>query len=283
MHLIARYTGLLLFFLLVPFSFLFADENQQKTLKIMSWNLYFLYDEIDDANKFPKTRYHRSDQDFKKLREIFNQLNPDIAGFQEIENLSALYKVVDQTRYTCAASKIKASVQEVGLCWKNSFPAPKITLLKYLQTNSRLRPGIQGKFHLSDKSITITNVHFKAGKPDLAKSKQQTVRNLQFTRLFQNLSPHNQIIIGDFNYNLRKDPARVLSPENRLSIAGKNNIPRCWQYKRFFIDYILYSSGFTEKSFAQIQYANDDGKFDGNPETEKGLSDHCPIIAVLQY
>ncbi len=48
------------------------------TLRIATWNIYFLYDEIDDGGVFPSNRIPREEADFRNLASVMAQINADI-------------------------------------------------------------------------------------------------------------------------------------------------------------------------------------------------------------
>ena len=251
--------------------------------KISTWNLNFFYDESGDENKFPKKRYKRTENDFLRLKSTFKKISPDIASFQEVENLNAVYKIVPQDLYDCTITQNNSSNQEIAACWNKEIPRPKISHYRSLQINNKLRPALVTDFELNGKLTRIVHIHLKAGNPQGNKGRSVNIRKKQFFALGAILKDFNSfILLGDYNYDLKKDPVAIKGFLPDFTIAGRDTSPRCWQYKKFFIDYIISSRDIQFGRFQQHRYPEDDGRFDGKPYGEKGLSDHCPVSVTFQ-
>ena len=278
--------------------FLYSQENHIQSLEesqmpsgiknkltILSWNLMFLYDEINDQDQFPENRYKRSLKDFQRLGSYFRKLSPDIALFQEIENETAIYKVVDKTKYLCKGSDNPNSTQEVFICWKNELGKPEIQEWKELLINERLRPAISAEFKIRGKALQIINVHLKSGNHEYDYGKDFVIRKKQFTWLNKLLRRKSSFVIaGDFNQRFDKPDDRgwkVLQRSIDMIRLTSGLQSDCWQHRAYYIDHFIFSGELSLDNFRQYKYSEDDGKFDGKPESEKSLSDHCPISAVL--
>ena len=260
-----------------------ASPVYSREYKISTWNLSFLYDESGDENKFPKNRYKRTENDFLRLKSRFTQISPDIASFQEVENLNAVYKIIPSGQYNCTITLNNSSNQEIAACWKKELPGPKISHFKSLQINNMLRPALVTDFELNGKLTRIVHIHLKAGNPQGIKGRSVDIRKKQFFALGSILKGHKSfIVLGDYNYDLKKDPASIKGFLPEIIIAGKDTRPACWQYKKFFIDYIASSTDIQFGRFQQHRYPEDDGRFDGKPYGEKGLSDHCPVSVTFR-
>lgn len=254
-------------------------QNSPSSLVISGFNAMFLYDEEGDRTKFPPNRRARKPSDFAILRDTVLQNSPDIIGFQEIENESALRKVTTEN-YGCAATKTHGYSQEVGLCWKKSLPTPLLSELPQLSLRPGLRKGIMAEFSLPLGKLTVIVVHLKAGHGN----EDQYERHEQLKALGEILSHRKRfVLIGDFNENLKSKKAswNLLKGELFLRSANHKASSDCWQHQKGFIDYLITDMEWNTSSFRQFKFKADDGKFDGNPPEEMGLSDHCPISAEL--
>ncbi len=90
-------------------------------LRIATWNIYFLYDEIDDVDVFPANRIPREEADFRNLASVMAQVNADIWALQEVESIDALNRLTKHLsgRYTIAISNRRARSQKTAIVIRN--------------------------------------------------------------------------------------------------------------------------------------------------------------------
>ncbi|TGK01721.1 endonuclease [Leptospira semungkisensis] len=271
--------------LCLAFSFAFLvtistiAKSSKKELKLTSFNSLFLYDEIGDKNKIPKNRKKRNATDFDALRKTLLKEDPDIIGFQEIENEAALRNIII-SEYDCKATITPGYSQEVGLCWKKSLGQPELKEVPELSLRPGLRKGLLGEFKFDSGKLSVLVVHLKAGHS----SKDKQERRNQITVLREILPKLGDFaLLGDFNENLGRNHSlwNVLQGNLRLKSANYKMQSDCWQHKEGFIDYLITNLEWKKGSFVQTKFPSDDGNFDGHPLSEEGLSDHCPVSASL--
>ncbi len=91
------------------------------TLRIATWNIYFLYDEIDDMDVFPPNRIPREEADFRNLASVMARMDADIWALQEVESIDALERLTKHLpcRYSIAISNRKARSQKTALMIRN--------------------------------------------------------------------------------------------------------------------------------------------------------------------
>ncbi|WP_245915532.1 endonuclease/exonuclease/phosphatase family protein [Leptospira johnsonii] len=270
-------------FLGIPFAFLITisiiAKGPIKKLKVTSFNSYFLYDEIGDSHKFPKDRKHRTEEDFSKIKKIILHNHPDVIGFQEIENETALHHIIIN-EYDCKATVTPGYSQELGLCWKKELGSPIIRELEQLSLRPGLRKGLLAEFNFDGKKVSVIVVHLKAGHSPKDK-KERKEQILALKEILPSLGKF--VLLGDFNEVLerRVDLWKILQRNLKLKIANYKQKSDCWQHNDGFIDYLITNMEWQQGSFVQTKFETDDGNFDGNPSAEKGLSDHCPVSADL--
>ncbi|EQA46153.1 endonuclease/exonuclease/phosphatase family protein [Leptospira broomii serovar Hurstbridge str. 5399] len=258
-----------------------AADDSPSNLTISSFNAMFLYDEKGDMGKFPVNRQARLPADFATIRTIVLQNSPDIIGFQEIENESAI-RMVTNENYNCSATRTHGYSQEVGLCWKKSLPNPMLSELPQLSLRPGLRKGLMAEFSFPQGKLTVISVHLKAGKS----AEDQSERQEQIKVLGEILERKKRfVLLGDFNENLKSKRSswNMLKGERRLATANYKAKSNCWQHKKGFIDYLITDQEWKPGSFRQFKFKTDDGHYDGNPPEELRLSDHCPISGELVW
>ncbi|RHX87204.1 endonuclease/exonuclease/phosphatase family protein [Leptospira stimsonii] len=251
---------------------------QETKLKIVSYNAMFLYDEVGDENKFPKGRIPRKESDFEKIKAHLSKIDPDILAVQEVENETAVLKILPNS-YLCSVTKTPGYQQEVGICWKKKFVSHEILLYPELSLEPGARSGIELKVSIGKRKYSFLNVHLKAGHS----GKDRNLRFRQLKTLNEILKgKKNYFLLGDMNVPLGKDKKswKLLSEDLDLKNPGRYTKQTCWGHKSL-IDFILTDLPFENARFSQIPFPEDDGDFDGIPESEKRLSDHCPVALEI--
>ncbi|WP_232380642.1 endonuclease/exonuclease/phosphatase family protein [Leptospira ainlahdjerensis] len=274
---IVRISGKILLF----FAVLLAAESlkaQNLKLKLASFNAMFLYDEIEDRKKFPKGRIPRKESDFEKIKTHLSKIDPDILALQEVENEAAVLKILPNS-YLCSVTKTPGYQQEVGICWKKKFVSHEILLYPELSLEPGARSGIELKVSIGKTTYSFLNVHLKAGHSEKARD----LRYRQLQTLNEILKRKKKyFLLGDMNVSLGKDKKawKFLSEGLDLKNPGRYAKQLCWGHKSL-IDFILTDLSISNAAFEQIPFMEDDGDFDGIPESENGLSDHCPVVLEI--
>ncbi|WP_232371582.1 endonuclease/exonuclease/phosphatase family protein [Leptospira ainazelensis] len=267
--------------ILLFFAALLGAESlkaQDLKLKLASFNAMFLYDEVGDEKKFPKGRIPRKESDFEKIKTHLSKIDPDILALQEVENETAVRKILPDS-YSCAVTKTPGYQQEVGICWKKKFRSLEILLHPKVSVEPGTRSGIELKVSIGEKIYSFLNVHLKAGHS----RRDRDLRYEQLKTLNEILKDKkNYFLLGDMNVPLGKDKKswKFLSEDLDLENPGRYTKQICWGHKSL-IDFILTDLPVEDASFRQIPFSEDDGDFDGIPEHENGLSDHCPVVLEI--
>ncbi len=81
------------FLLATLLALLWSGLAAADVLRIATWNIYFLYDEIDDVDGFPANRIPREEADFRNLASVMARMDADIWALQEVESINALNRL----------------------------------------------------------------------------------------------------------------------------------------------------------------------------------------------
>ncbi|TGK31795.1 endonuclease [Leptospira gomenensis] len=254
-------------------------QAQELSLKLVSFNAMFLYDEIGDETAFPRGRIPRKEIDFERIRTHLQRIDPDWIALQEVENENAVRKILPNS-YDCAVTRTRGYDQEIGVCWKKKFRPVFISERSEIAVFPGARKGLEIEFVVGNRRISVLNIHLKAGSDE----RSIRIRKEQLRALNRILrEKRNFFLLGDFNIALAKDSAswKLLSEGVALKNPGRFTKPNCWGHKRR-IDFILTDLPVAKNALESVPFPEDDGDFDGDPLSEKTLSDHCPIVLNYQ-
>lgn len=254
------------------------------SLKIATFNMEWLGDGVKDMKP-------RDSQDYKKLAEIIRNTQADIIAVQEIENATALQKVLAYLPGYSFALSNDEWIQKCGIIYKTGIEAHIVGDYYPIAVKpNRTRPGLVVNFKKDNFDFTMMCVHFKStssyDSTDEMRKESYELRKEQSSAVFHwadsilKNSPEKDIIIaGDFNDNpLRKKYNNLASMTtgNELTFLTQE-LKSCKNEKWDAIDHIVVS-----ESIMKRYLANSDHYFDiyyiYKPYEVKKLSDHCPVI-----
>ena len=135
-------------------------------LRIATWNIYFLYDEIDDVDVFPPNRIPREEADFRNLASVMAQVDADIWALQEMESIDALNRLTKHLpgRYTIAISNRRARSQKTAVLIRNRPDLDVSRLPDFTGLDlGGLRYGLVLQVKSNDLTFTLMVVHLKSG------------------------------------------------------------------------------------------------------------------------
>lgn len=257
-------------------------------LRIASWNIRWLAAR-DVAGAVP-----RRASDYDRLRRYAERLDADVVALQEVEGVAAARRVFDPERYAFLFAAGGGSVQRAGFAWKKSLRVTPHADFAAIGLDGRSRSGADLTVHGPGGDLRLLSIHLKSGcasgrldGPDVACGLlREQARRLED---WVDARAREQVpfaVLGDFNRRFTpKDPFWIglddaEPPEADLIDAGFGRRPPCWGGRyRQYIDHIVLSrtagTWLVPNSFAQLVYdAADAG-------SEEVLSDHCPIVLVL--
>ncbi|MBI4777790.1 endonuclease/exonuclease/phosphatase family protein [Candidatus Desantisbacteria bacterium] len=250
-------------------------------------------------------------KDIKQIARVIKDLGLDVVGIQEIEDLSALEKLVsylDGFKYKITSGNAPI---HVGIIYNSSTidvsQTNQITSL-ILDKPKMLRPGlsVRAKVKPDGFDFTLAVVHLKSKggaseeKTDLYRKQQiQCLSDWIDTELRANPKEKDIIIVGDFNESLERSPfvplinrrdVKILTgdlPPGNISYIGKQGNRR---YQSLIDHIVLYKGkggAFEEYKAGSISLLKDYSRKYPNydipvsPDGFTAISDHLPVYAVF--
>ncbi len=223
------------------FLFLFSLSLFARDFTVSSYNVENLFDlkkDKSDYNEYvPNQKSNWNTKTFNikvnNLIKVLKELDSDIIGLQEIENitlLKTLQKRLPQYKYISFA-KYKNSSVGVGFLSKFKIISSKSINVKF--SNKIFRPILESTFRIENYEFKVFNNHWPS------KRVKESYRLKYAKRLYDRISSlakdYDYILLGDFNSNY--DEFKTIYHEKRLnntdSITGINHILNTISNKRF--------------------------------------------------
>jgi len=137
-----------------------ADQPRELTLKLATWNLYWLDSDLGDGE------VRRAERDYQRLRRYARRLDADVVAFQEVEDERAARRVFEPDRYAVVLER-RQGEQRVGFAYKRALAARGVSVrrnpdLEALDVGG-LRHGVDITLVASGRELRLLNVHLKAG------------------------------------------------------------------------------------------------------------------------
>jgi exonuclease III len=280
------FTSLIIFSLSCGTNKSYRSETDKSTVCIGTFNLEWLGDGISDKKP-------RSKADYMKYAEIIANSGLEVVGVQEVENPSAIEKIMKYLPdYKYILGK-KGSIQNVGLIYKNTVQVESLGEYTPLKVEpERTRPGLVVKCKKGNFDWIMMVVHLKSTSryDDTPEKRQESFdyRNEQaevlsnwVDSLVDNSDEHDVLIVGDFNDNPRRDD-KVITP---LSL-DKNVVFLTWDMQSCKnkmwdnIDHIVITKSVKNRYLDGSVHAYN--FFSSlTDKAAEGISDHCPVMAVF--
>jgi len=265
-----------------------AAPGAPAALRVASWNIEWLAAR-DGAGAVP-----RRGADYERLRGYAERLDADVVALQEVEGTAAARRVFDPRLYEFLFAAGGGSVQRAGFAWKKTLRVTPHPDFVALGLDGRSRRAADITVHGAHGDLRLLSVHLKSGcasgrldGPEAACAMlREQARRLEDWVDMRAREAVPFAVLGDFNRRFTsKDPFwNGLDdgdpPEADLVDAGFGRHPPCWGGRyRQYIDHIVLSrtaaTWLVPNSFAQQVYDPAD------EESAAVLSDHCPILALL--
>ncbi|MFM2586898.1 endonuclease/exonuclease/phosphatase family protein [Vibrio sp. TBV020] len=280
---------------------LFGSFNSYAETVYSAWNLEWL-------SSTPSTKFkpsQREEPDYQSLSRHFESMNSDVVAFQEVNDVSALQRVIGNEYQIFFSHRAKPKNQHhqfsdinqyTGFAVKNGVSVidkPDIRL--DTSRNSKLRYASYIVVDSdSEQPIHTLSVHLKARCSGAYKS-NKSCRTLKAQGEMLNdwiqkreTNGDAYIILGDFNHNLNykgdwlwadisENSNAILATkktEAKCKVKSRNNPDKTHQF-RSLIDHIIVSSNLSFSSPWQDLYKIDD-------VLNNQMSDHCPVSTVIK-
>ncbi len=275
-----------------------SEYSFASQLKIASWNIEWL-----DTTPVQRQQ-KRSDADYETLAAYARQLDADVIAFQEVADTVSAAKLFSADEYQLFISS-RDNDQKVGYAVRKSLSVKALPELKALDLHKKqsLRYGLPLTVTTQDgRSLTLLNVHLKAGCYNNASDKQakrrkncqQLDQQIALVRSWAEQQGDNPYaILGDFNRQLKNSRDKYGNRLQNINLhtTGNNDASQCYSRRydkkkrrwtlrnyRQYIDHILLNdsafSTLQPDSFRQHTFAKDS-------VLKHYLSDHCAISVQL--
>ena len=256
------------------------------TVTIGTFNIEWLGDGVND-------RKARTDADYLRIADIIVKSGADVVGVQEIENQTALQKVL---RYLDGFSGMVSTTggdQRVGVIYRNTItvePMGEYTALQ-LDRSERLRPGFIVRCRRGSFDWLQMVVHLKStsrydsttalmDESRLLRRQQAAVLRSWVDSVLQAGKEADVVITGDLNdfpgrrSNSTLDALRDGEQTKFLTA----DLTSCKNPKWTVIDHIVVSPAMQKRLLPGSVRTENMFNFLSAAEVE-AVSDHCPVVA----
>ncbi len=264
-----------------------AFGSSDEAFVISTFNIEWLGDGIDD-------RIKRNELDYQNIAKILKMIDADLYGLQEIENKSALQKLLnylDGYNYVIFENSTK---QKIACLYKSEVEIFNSYLYYPLALDSKfLRPGLviegrKGNFdwiikivHLKSSSRFDTTAEMAQRSRDIRSNQVQIIRNW-IDSVINSSNEQDIIIIGDFNDSPKKNRT-TLTPliEFEDITFLTDELKSCKNPYWKSIDHIVVTNSaknrYISGSLWQYNFYQS-----LTVEESKKISDHCPIVVAFE-
>ncbi|CZE48915.1 endonuclease/exonuclease/phosphatase family protein [Campylobacter geochelonis] len=257
-----------------------SNETPKKELKIATFNVENLFDGQNNGNEYSDFKIGKSNWSNEKylrkldrLSSLLKELDADIIGLQEIENMQVLSNLAKKSGYKYYEfSKSKNSPFGVGVLSKIKIKNKEI----YRVPNVKTRDILRVDFAVSGGEFSVFINHFPAAKNPLNERKAAA-------RVLRNASKDvkNAILLGDFNtdFGSRSLLNEIINDGFIDLWSTISRVKRSSHIANRAIDHILLSESFFQNSYKKDSFKVFlSSKF---YDRKNSISDHYPIYFTL--
>ena len=277
------------------------NKNDGSELKLVSWNIEHLADEIGKGCK------PRSEQDFQALKTYAATLDADVIALQEIQSEKALSRVFPSSdwRYVVSSRPDNEAYECRGHDGLFSTPQRTAFVIRKgidFEANDDFKalaldnPGLRygTSISINGGQLALLNVHMKSGcfvSDYRTKDKKSCLTYQQQAPILErwvNTKVDKKqafAVLGDFNHRLVDKCNQYwqeLSKENgkSLLVSSMQNLQSCHPKYKAPIDHIITGPISTQWIVDGSQKVDAFGQ-QGELSYEQMLSDHCPISVTV--
>ena len=215
-------TGRMRYIPVVIAALLAAPCLDARDLKIASYNVYFLDENISEDRQ-------------KALQNVIEDLDADIIAFQEISNRAALENILPKT-YQIAILDDPQEIQEVALALRNPFKLGKFQpVFPNKNLNDafpRKRDLLQIEVELNEDVLFFLVHHPKSRRRSrvVTDKRRASASELILTHIDTKLSGKKVILLGDFKDNPDDRSLNILEQGDPKAPAGIDRTPDTFLY-----------------------------------------------------
>ena len=262
-------------------------HTSSNSILIGTFNIAWLGDGISD-------NISRNEPDYKRIADIITASGVDLLGVEEIENPSAIEKVMKYLpdfKYYLSNS---GGVQNVGILYKRDILlSDSKDYLPLVVEPNKTRPGITAQVKSGNFDFIIMVVHLKStssyDSTEELKLHSYQIRNRQSKlisdwadSIFSTSKEKDIVIVGDFNDSPTRNNCYItpLAENSNLTLLSQNIMSCKFQYAGS-IDHIVTSRSVLSRYITNSIHLYDIYSAYNANEIEL-ISDHCPLIATFK-
>ncbi len=282
-----RRKSLLIIFFIISFNIFLNAKN----LKILWWNVKDLFDTINEPLKDDSILSKKEYNDKTNMvSEKIKQINADVVGLSEIENISVLKDIANKSGYPYYYLIEGNDPRGIDICllskWEVTYISHKDQPAPYNEnTNYKFsRDCSECIFYFNNEKIYILLNHLKSktdnDEEDLKKQVAQVkgILDIILTIYNKEKTQPNIIVMGDLNSERFSEPLNILEKSGLKIINYLYNEKKLYTYKYqnklITLDYfILNEILFNKTKYRKLK--NYTGK-----DLEK-ISDHFPLLLEI--
>ncbi len=259
--------------------------NKETTITISTFNMEWLGDGIKDQKV-------RSEGDYRRFADIIKNMEADIVCCQEVENITALNRIIQYLPdFKCTISN-GGGMQNVAFLYRNNVNVEVLGDYEQVAIDpKRNRPGYVLKAKSGGFDFLIMGVHLKSTSryDNTAEKKEESVETRKLQASILNawadsvISKTNEkdiIILGDFNDAPKRDKYQsldILYKNTNLEFLTKD-LHSCGKYSNSYtIDNIVVSKSALNR-YINSSVRTYDITISYTKEQLEKVSDHCPVI-----
>ncbi|MDD9852857.1 MAG: endonuclease/exonuclease/phosphatase family protein [Deltaproteobacteria bacterium] len=280
-----------------------AAAGEGPGIVVGSFNIQWLGDGVNDHVLRGKPK--RSAADFARLRGVVAGLGADIVVLQEVENETAVRRILPQRNWQVFISGRKTDAewaQRVAIIARPGLQVRRLPDVKSLglpneRGEYRLRYGVDVEISQGGQQFRLLGIHLKTGCFTARPGKWAC------EQLWKQLPPLKEwiaaraaestpfVIAGDWNRELYAprdelwaEIAAAAPAKLRLAALGRKAPRTCWNAEKQRVDHIVLGDLPPAPVWVR-EKAGDfaEHPFPHPPELEPVLSDHCPVTARLRF
>jgi len=261
------------------------DKNQ--TVVVGTFNMEWLGDGENDTKK-------RSEKDYQRLAEVIENTGADILGLEEIENETALKKVLKYLPEYDFLIGNTGSRQNPAVVFKKGIEVKFIENYEQLAVvKKKSRAGLiisakKGNFdwlmmvvHLKSTSRYDSTDAMRLESYDMRKKQAEILKNWADS-VVKNGSEKDIMIVGDFNDNPTRPKTQNMLPliaDNTMSFLTEKE-ESCANPNWDMIDHIVVNNSAKKRFLVNSIFIYNIYHAYTKSEIDK-ISDHCPVVTAF--
>jgi endonuclease/exonuclease/phosphatase family metal-dependent hydrolase len=261
------------------------DKNQ--TVVVGTFNMEWLGDGENDTKK-------RSEKDYERLAEVIENTGADILGLEEIENETALKRVLKYLPDYDFCIGNTGSRQNPAIVFKKGIEVKFIDNYEPLAVvKKKSRAGLiisakKGNFdwimmvvHLKSTSRYDSTDAMRLESFDMRKKQAEILKNWADS-VAKYSSEKDIMIVGDFNDNPTRSKSQNMLPliaDNNMSFLTQNE-ESCANPNWDMIDHIVVNNSAKKRFLVNSIFIYNIYNAYTKSEIDK-ISDHCPVLTAF--